>query len=319
MAKKNQTLKEISQIVVFLLVVGILTFAFVIYPLGQTKTIMGRENIDEYNPDSVLVNDPAAFLEAGLAVDTFRVEADGLTTLACVYLKPQLQAAEGAEVSCRGTVILVHSEGADRNSMVPLAQAFLAEGCQVVAYDQRAAGLSTGLYRGDGQYEAEDLVQLISHMEIHEWLTPPVTVIGARLGAETGLLAAAMEPRINAVAAITPYLSTTRMIDAYRAQYDTYWLPFFRTLFWWWYNTRSSYAAEYRETDAVAGVSCRTLILADDSALTTPEFQLIRERSDEGRLVVEPAPDEIPALQNRLVSFALPGPELGEPKPLFKE
>ena len=54
MAKISQTVKEIIQIVVFLLVVGILLTAFVIYPLNRTSAIMGRADDDVIDPDRLL-------------------------------------------------------------------------------------------------------------------------------------------------------------------------------------------------------------------------------------------------------------------------
>jgi len=319
MAKKNQTLKEIIQIVVFFVVVGILSFVFVIYPLNRTKAIMARDNLDEYNADSLPANDPAVFVEAGLTVDTFWLEADGLTTLACLHLTPGLEAAEGVEATSTGTAILLHDEHSDRTAMLPLAQRLIEQGMGVVVYDQRASGLSTGEYHGDGQYEATDLEELISHLDIRSQLTPPVSVIGWQIGGDAALLASLEEGRINNVVAVSPYLSTERMIDTYRETYDTYWLPFFRTLFWWWYNTRSSYAAEYRDKDQIEGVASRTLLLVDETALTEPEMDLLREKSETDRLTIETLPAEAESVRDRIVNFILPTPETANPKPGFAE
>ena len=82
----SQTVKEVLQIVVFLLVVGILLTVFVIYPLNRSKAILARSDMDDFNFDSLPANDPTAFLELNAAVDTFRIDADGLTNLACLYL-----------------------------------------------------------------------------------------------------------------------------------------------------------------------------------------------------------------------------------------
>jgi hypothetical protein len=89
MARISRQTREIINIVVFLIVVGGLLYFYVIYPLGQSKALMGRQNLDDYDEDSVLVNDAAAYIEAGLKPDTFRVESDGLTTLACLYTAPE--------------------------------------------------------------------------------------------------------------------------------------------------------------------------------------------------------------------------------------
>ena len=46
------------------------------------------------------------------------------------------------------------------------------------------------------------------------------------------------------------------MLDRFRERYHTYWFPFYRSMMWWWYNIRSSYAASYRETGDVRAVNC---------------------------------------------------------------
>ncbi len=95
-------------------------------------------------------------------VDTFRVDADGLTSLACVYLGPVSDA--GAPVAPKGTAILLHDESQDRNAMLPLTGALLDSGFAVCLYDQRASGRSTGAYHSDGEYEAADLSEVIAFM-----------------------------------------------------------------------------------------------------------------------------------------------------------
>jgi len=273
--KMNQTTKEILQIVGFLGVIGLLSFAFVIYPLNQTKRFMGRIDIDTFNPDSLPVNDPAPYREAGLPTDTFRVEADGITTVAALYIPRPTQAD-----SSWGTVILLPAESSNRDSVVPWARLFHDSGFAVVVYDQRATGRSGGKYHSDGQFEASDLEEMISYLDIHGWLTRPVAVVGQRVGADAAMLAAGEENRIQKVVAVNPYLSTRRMIDQYRTQHQSYWIPFYRSLFWWWLGIRSGYAAEYRGLEQTKPVVTPTLLIADSTCLASPEYRRLREISD---------------------------------------
>ena len=302
MAKKSQTVKEILQVVIFLVVVGVLLTAFVIYPLNRTRTIMGRVDIDSYDVDSLPLNDPAAFIEAGLQVDTFNVESDALTSLACLYVKPVTVAND----SVRGTVFLLHDERHDRTAMIPLARLMSDSGYSVVVYDQRATGLSGAKYHGDGQLEAGDLQELIAYLEIRDRAIRPISVIGESIGAEAALLAALEESRIDQVVAINPFLSTTRMIDIYRTEFDTYWLPFFRTVFWWWYDIRSGYAASYRSADDIRPVGCPTLLLVKSEYLDDPEIQKLSDLSDSVRLTVSELSDTDTTFFQTVMQFLQP-------------
>jgi pimeloyl-ACP methyl ester carboxylesterase len=168
----RRTIETINT-VTFLLVVAALVACYVIYPLFRVKTSMGRTNLDDYNADSLAVNDATAYIEIGLNPDTFRVESDGLTTLACLYVAPDLDSLG----QIKGTVFLVHEDGADRDAMAPLARMFVDSGFAVVAFDQRASGRSTGEYRGEGRYEASDLDEIIRYLDLRERIIHPLITV----------------------------------------------------------------------------------------------------------------------------------------------
>lgn len=307
MAKMNRTVKEILQIVIFLIVVGLIVTIAVVYPLNRAKAYLARPDADDFDTDSLRVNDPTPFIEAGLAADTFWIDADGLTHLATVELTPAPDSTTTAEqlAEFRGTAILLHDERESREAMIPLAKTLVDSGFRVEVYDQRASGLSTGKYHGEGQYEAADLTELISYLDIRDRLTHPVAVIGRSLGAEAGILAARDEVRIDAVVAIKPYLTTERMIDVLREEHNAYWIPFFRSLFWWWYEMRSSYAAPYRTIDDIEPVGNRTLILDDEASLNEPEFERLREISDPDKLETAVLIEDEQSLHETIVRFVL--------------
>ncbi len=79
MAKMSQNVKEIIQVVVFVVAVVGLILVFVTYPLTRTKAYLARPDIATFKEDSTRANDVSAFLELDAAIDTFRVDADGLT------------------------------------------------------------------------------------------------------------------------------------------------------------------------------------------------------------------------------------------------
>jgi len=293
-------MKEIIQTVAVLLVVAILVIVYVIYPLNRVKALMGRVDLDDYSADSLVPNDPAAYIEIGLAADTFQVETDGLTTVACLYMAPSGDSA----APIRGTVLLVHEEGSDRDAMAPLAKLLVDSGFAVVAFDQRASGRSTGKYRGEGQYEASDIVEVIRYLDLRDRVIHPVLAVGFSLGGDAALLAALSERRIDGVVATNPCLTTQRLLDVLRKKHDMYWFPFFRTVMWWWYGIRSSYAASYRNLDDIKGVACRTLLLTTPEEAASREVKRLKELSSLDLLECKMIPGTQEELYSEIIAFA---------------
>jgi len=292
-AKISRTVREIINTVIFLLIVGLLLTFYAIYPLNKTKATMGRPDIDNYDQDSILMNDPAAFVEAGFnfgdnttglpICDTFWVESDGLTTLACLYLVPQVDSSS----SIKGTVALLHDDGSTRDSLVTLSRQFTDNGYEVIVYDQRASGRSTGIYRGDGQYEANDLQEIIRYLDLRGKIVHPFIVAGYSLGADAAILCANEESRIDGVIAINPYLSSTRLLDHLKEKHNLLWFPLYRTMMWWWYGIRSSYAAPYREIEDIKPAACKTLLIIDPAYANDDEIVKFKELSDPKLLVIK--------------------------------
>ena len=130
--------------------------------------------------------------------------------------------------------------------------------------------------------------------------------MGRSLGAAAGLLAALEEERIEGVVAIDPYLTTTRMLDSLRTEHETLWIPFFRTIFWWWYEIRSSYAVPYRTTDDIRPVRCRTLVLTSPDRLNDAEILRLKELSEASTLEIETLPSDDATLIDTIVRFMMP-------------
>ncbi|MBU8935025.1 MAG: alpha/beta hydrolase [candidate division Zixibacteria bacterium] len=295
MTKLSPAVKEIIKTVAFLIVVGVVVFFYMIYPLNRSKATTGRPGLDDYNPDSLVANDIAAYIEAGVCdtsltatasiCDTFWVETDGLTTIACLWLVPPA----GVD-SARGTIFLLHDDGADRDAMAPLARTLVDSGYCVVAYDQRAAGRSSRQYRGEGQYEADDLQEIIRHLDLRSHVIHPVVVVGWSTGADAGLLCSRNESRIDGVIAVSPYLSSERWLDVIQQRHETMWFPFSNTIMWWWYEIRSSYAAPFRELEDIRSVACRTLVMADDDIQDCDEVVRLKEVSEAALLQIGSVP-----------------------------
>lgn len=299
--KISRQTREIINIVVFLVVVAALLVTYVIYPLSRTKAMMARYDIDSYSTDSILVNDPGAWVEAGMEADTFRVETDALTELAGLYVAPDSTVGD----SVRGTLFLLHDDNETRDSLMTLAQGFAESGYAVVAYDQRAAGRSSAKYHGDGLYEATDLAEVIRYLDLRDRVLHPLVVVGFGRGADAGLLAAKEDHRIDKVVAVRPYLSSRRMLDILRKRHDGYWFPFYRTVMWWWFKIRSGYDTPYREIDQIEPVACRALVLLPAGAENDKEVTRLRELSDPALLEIETLPADRSELLRRVRSFVM--------------
>jgi pimeloyl-ACP methyl ester carboxylesterase len=293
--KLSRQTRETIKIVIAMAVFGLLLGFYVIYPLNRAKVLMGRADLDSYNVDSIPPNSAALYIDAGLPVDTFRVEADGLTNLGCLGIMPDSGAA-------LGSVILIHGEDQTRDSLLPLATDLHAAGYRVIAYDQRSTGSSTGRYHGEGQYEATDLQALIGHLYIHEQIVRPLALVGYGIGADAALLATDEEPRVDRVIAIRPYLSTSRWLNRLRERHGTIHLPFFRTVMWFWYDIRSGYAAAYRDPDQVKGVRAPSLVLLPAEAIASEEATLLKEKSADNRLTISDCPTDPGKLSETIVS-----------------
>ncbi|MCK4572821.1 MAG: alpha/beta hydrolase [candidate division Zixibacteria bacterium] len=297
--KISRTVREAIKTVVFLLVVALIVIAYVIYPMTKTKTTMSRVDVEEYNADSLGVNDPTVFVEAGLTADTFRVESDGLTTLACLYLTSDNLPAD----SVRGTAFLLHADGDSRDDLLDLASLLVDSNFAVVAIDQRAAGYSTGNYRGEGREEADDLDAILSFLDLRAMLKHPAVVVGFALGGDACLLAAQDDERINASVVVDPYVTTMRMQNVLRKQHGVYWFPLYRTVMSFWYGIRSGYAAPYRKTENIKPVACPTLLMVDTASVREKEFVRLIEVSDSTLLQVTTTPTEREQLLDQIAAF----------------
>jgi len=300
MAKMSQTVKDITQIVVFLLVVGILLLVFVIYPLNRTKNILARPDADNLNPDSLPPNDVSALVDLPAVIDTFRVDADGLTSLACVYLSPVSDSGK-PEVP-QGLVVLLHDERQDRNAMLPLARVLLDSGLAVCLYDQRASGRSSGVYHGDGEYEAADLSEVIAFLRIRDRVKSPFVMVGQRAGADAALLSARSDPPPDGVVAIRPFLTTERWLDILMDEHDMYWIPFPHTIFMFWYELRSGYAPEGRSLETIRPPRCRTLILDTEDRLADETVSAYKQLSN-GLITTAPLPGDSDRLIDTVIAF----------------
>lgn len=116
----------------------------------------------------------------------------------------------------RGTVVYLHGVADNRTSSVGVIERFGKRGFDVIAYDSRAHGESSGDLCTYGFFEKRDLRRVIDSMP-----NGPIVLIGTSLGAAVALQEAALDPRITTIVAAETF-SDIRTVAAERA-------PFFFT------------------------------------------------------------------------------------------
>lgn len=300
MARLSRQTREIIKIVIAVVIVGVVLFFYVIYPLNKVESVWGREASAQPS-DTTVANDPSAFLESGLAVDTFRIDVDAVTKLAGLYVRPQ--AAESAQI--RGTVLLVHGNRQNRDALATLGKVLLDSGYNIAAYDQRASGRSTGEYHGDGQLEADDMEALIAYLDIRGKIVHPFIVVGYETGADAAIYAAREDSRINRIVAVGPYLTTEALAEYRQAAQSPLWFPFRSTVFWWWYTIRSGYATPRQGIDSVLAASVPTIVLASPDRIQQEEVRRFDQVSPDTLVTVEPLAADSAAAEAQIVATIL--------------
>ena len=116
----------------------------------------------------------------------------------------------------RGTVVYLHGVADNRVSAAGVIDRFQRRGFEVIAYDSRAHGESSGTACTYGVLEKRDLRRVLDRVE-----PGPVVLIGASLGGAVALQTAADDPRVTVVVAAETF-SDLRTVVRERA-------PFFFT------------------------------------------------------------------------------------------
>ena len=113
----------------------------------------------------------------------------------------------------RGTVFYLHGVADNRGSSVTVADHLVPRGFDVLAYDSRAHGDSTGDACTYGFYEKRDLMRVLDTIE-----AKPIVLIGTSLGGAVALQTAAIDERVAAVVAVATF-SDLRTVAFERAPF----------------------------------------------------------------------------------------------------
>ncbi len=280
MSKKTKEIVKTTTVLVF--VVLIITF-YGVYPLIMVPDIISRpEATGIDNPDSSLLNDPTIFIEAGLNPDTLTILTNDNIKLACLYFKP-----DSADFSpSKGTVILLHPDDTDRTAIIPYISSLLDSGLIVIAYDQRACGLSSGTYHFAGDYEADNLIDLIVYLNIHEMLTTPIIAVGFNLGADAVIGASREENRISEAIAVDPYLSSNRWIAKRKEKFGLLSIPLSNMIYYWWFQKITGYPFDRTFADDLQPIETKTTILMPDNEIEIEEVVKLKTISQPELLTI---------------------------------
>ncbi len=284
MAKISRQTIEIIKIVIFLSITGFLLTAYVIYPLNKIKTISARINVDNFDQDSLATNSGSLFSDGEIRIDTFSVESGEQITIQALYIN-----RSNMDDSARGTVLFLHKDESDRSQFTEQARILSSSGYQIVVYDQRASGFTNGKYRGDGQQEATDLIEVLRYLDIRDKLFSPVTVVGFELGADAAILSAD-QGRFEKLVLINPHLTSQRMQDILKEKNELFWFPYYRTTMWYWYQMRSGYETPYRKLEDIKAVKLPTLMFMNEKYKDDDELIRYVELADEIQFTLRTLP-----------------------------
>ncbi|QGG48374.1 alpha/beta hydrolase [Heliorestis convoluta] len=119
----------------------------------------------------------------------------------------------GKEEECKQTVIFAHGYGMNRLQMdlpaLALARDLLQAGYNVLLFDFRNSGESTGDQTSVGLYEVQDLLGAIDFV-LQRDRDQEVVLHGFSMGAATAILAGATDERVIAVIADSPFADLTQ-------------------------------------------------------------------------------------------------------------
>lgn len=104
----------------------------------------------------------------------------------------------------KGTIVALHGWQLEHRAMLYHAMHVAARGWDVVLYDQRGHGLSSGEYVTFGEREAGDLRAIVNWASSREQFTPPLVLFGTSMGGSTALMAAT-EIQPGAIVVVAPY------------------------------------------------------------------------------------------------------------------
>jgi pimeloyl-ACP methyl ester carboxylesterase len=113
-----------------------------------------------------------------------------------------------------GSVVFVHGIGSNRagDDALAIGKELVGRGYDVLLFDLRGHGSSEGGRLSGGYFERADVLGAFDYLLSRGERPERIALLGLSLGAATALMAAAEEPRIEAVIADSPYARASDLI-----------------------------------------------------------------------------------------------------------
>jgi pimeloyl-ACP methyl ester carboxylesterase len=155
-----------------------------------------------------------------------------------------VQVREPGQGPARGTILLLHGFLDDHHQLDAMARSLVKAGYRAVQVDLRGHGASTGEHITFGVVEARDLSQVLTDLQKRGLCHATVGVYGVSLGAVTGILLAATDPRVETMVAVAPYATLRESV------------PHFTKLLLpvpWAFLSDADFAAVMKRAEGIAG------------------------------------------------------------------
>lgn len=113
------------------------------------------------------------------------------------------------------TIIMIHGLGGNRQSIFPVAEIFLEQGFNVLAYDQRSSGANTAQYTTFGYLESNDTADCVKYLDDFLSNDKDVYIWGVSNGAATAGIASRhdiVKNRVKAIILDCPISNTDDMM-----------------------------------------------------------------------------------------------------------
>ncbi len=113
------------------------------------------------------------------------------------------------------TIILCHGWGASKGDILP-STIFLRDKFNLIYFDLTNHGESDGNKTSMGKFESEDIISAVDFLKKNK--SPAASYIGVygvSMGASAAIVAAAIDKRINAVVAESPFFSFNEIVSHY--------------------------------------------------------------------------------------------------------
>jgi len=166
------------------------------------------------------------------------------------------------------TVILVHGFARDRSELLPEARWLVKQGYSALLFDSRSQGASGGAHISLGYLERMDIRAAVDFV-LQRSPGERIGVMGYSMGAVAAIQAAAEDPRIRAVVAVSPFATLREAVNHRLAHLR----PLAPLIIWWGERMSGLRLDDLRPVDVVAALAPRPILImqAGDDKMVPPE------------------------------------------------